>query len=302
MVDVFIRDLDKDGAAGGEEVAGEQEAVAQVGQVRVQAELPGVAVGLDHFRFAGHVFVVIVGDVALADERLEVAAELDAVGRVHVDHLHLAAKAFVAQQRVHGHQGVAQHHPVRPVVLVLIGAEHLVRHGMLRVGEQLEHGELFVLAFAVALERFQDGAGGEAFMDEQGQGRHVEAQALGFPGPVEEGLGQGPQFCRGGLGFRNGFGGQDALEQGFAFFARRVLSVPFQGRGKRGVVAIALRRLFFAELRLGADVRAEQAFRFRMLVRLHLCRPGGGTSRLRFPSAHSQPSSQSRGENLIELS
>ncbi len=73
----------------------------------MDAQLPGVAEGLDHFRFLGQVFVLAVLDVALVDEGLEVGAVLDAVGRVDVDHLHLAGHALLLQQRVHHQQAVA---------------------------------------------------------------------------------------------------------------------------------------------------------------------------------------------------
>ena len=55
--------------------------------------VPGVAVGLDHLRLAGEVLLLVL-HVALADLGLEVAGELDAVGRVDVDHLDLAGEVL----------------------------------------------------------------------------------------------------------------------------------------------------------------------------------------------------------------
>jgi hypothetical protein len=55
---------------------------------------------------------------ALADEGLEVAAVLDAVGRVDVDHLHLPGHALLLQQAVHHQQAVAGDQPVGPAAVV----------------------------------------------------------------------------------------------------------------------------------------------------------------------------------------
>ena len=64
----------------GSAARGHEQTVPHVGQVRVEAQLPGVAVGLDHLRLAGQVLVVVVFDVALADEGLEVGAEFTPYG------------------------------------------------------------------------------------------------------------------------------------------------------------------------------------------------------------------------------
>ena len=82
---VLIADLHEDAAGLGEQVAGDDEPVAQVGQVGVDAELPGVAEGRDLLRLAGGVLGLAVLHVALAGAHLPVGAELDAVGRVEVD-------------------------------------------------------------------------------------------------------------------------------------------------------------------------------------------------------------------------
>ena len=55
---------------------------------------PGVAEGLHLLGFAGDVFGFSVAHVAARVGPLEVGVELDAVGRVEVDALHLAAQAF----------------------------------------------------------------------------------------------------------------------------------------------------------------------------------------------------------------
>ena len=92
-MDVLVADLDEAAAALGEQVPRDDEPVAQVGEVRVDAEFPGVAECLDLLDLEAGVFELAVLHVALAGADLPVRAELDAVGRVHVDHLDLAAQA-----------------------------------------------------------------------------------------------------------------------------------------------------------------------------------------------------------------
>ena len=59
-------------------------------------------------------------NVAAGGGPLEVGVELDAVGRIDVDALHLAAQPFALRQRRHHPQAVAEDHPVRPVGVVLV--------------------------------------------------------------------------------------------------------------------------------------------------------------------------------------
>ena len=81
-MDVLVADLHEDATALSEQVAGGDEAVAQVGQqvgqVGVDAQLPGVAERLDLLDLAGGVLELAVLDVALAGGDLPVGAELDA--------------------------------------------------------------------------------------------------------------------------------------------------------------------------------------------------------------------------------
>jgi hypothetical protein len=59
-VQVLVVDLDEDGAALGEEFSRQKQTVAQVGEIRVDAQCPGVAVGLDLLRLVGKVFVFVL--------------------------------------------------------------------------------------------------------------------------------------------------------------------------------------------------------------------------------------------------
>jgi hypothetical protein len=112
--------LHKDAAAFGKQFAGQQQPVTQVGKVGVDAQLPGVAKSPDLLRLGGEVVVLAVLDVALVDKGLEVGAVADAVGRVEIDHLHLACHTLLFQQRVHHQQAVTRHQPVGPAMRVLV--------------------------------------------------------------------------------------------------------------------------------------------------------------------------------------
>jgi hypothetical protein len=103
-----------------QQVARHGQPVAQVGEVGVDAVAPGVAEGFDLLRLARDVVGVAVLHVAAGGGPLEVGVELDAVGRVEVDALHLAAQALALGQARHHLQAVAQDHAVRPVLVVLV--------------------------------------------------------------------------------------------------------------------------------------------------------------------------------------
>ncbi|OQA95709.1 MAG: hypothetical protein BWY25_02366 [Chloroflexi bacterium ADurb.Bin222] len=117
---VLIPNLHEHAAALRQQLAGHGQPVAQVGQVGVDAQLPGVAEGADLLRLAGGVFGFAVLHVALARAHLPVGAEFDAVGRVEVDHLYPSAQPFLLRQTRHHQQRIAQDHAVGPVLLVLV--------------------------------------------------------------------------------------------------------------------------------------------------------------------------------------
>ena len=314
MVQVGVRHLDEDAARRMEQLAGDQQPVADIGQERVDAELPGVAVRLHHLRLAHHVVVGAVGHVALAHERLEVRAELHRVGRVHVDGLDLAAEPLVAEQRVHHHQRVAEDHPVHPPVPVLVCLEQPVADGEVALPEEVEQVDLPVPG--VSFQRLEDGRRREALVHEQGERRHVEGGPFGLTRPVEERLGELLQLGR--LRLRSGellpqlrknapgdfvavAGIDDARQPRDAVRERRelrlgpltggVLLIPVERRRERGVVAVRGRRHLLPELRLRAHVRPEQRARLRMRVALRPPLLPGTARRLR-PSRHlySRPS------------
>ena len=135
---IFIADLHEDRAGIGEQIAGDGEAVAEVGEVAVDAVAPGVAEGFDLLRLAGDVVGLAILHVAAGGGPLEVAVELDAVGRVEVDALHLAAQALALGKARHHLERVAEDHAVRPVLVVLVelGLVHALGDAV-EVGEEV---------------------------------------------------------------------------------------------------------------------------------------------------------------------
>src|SRR5690606_16487728 len=127
----------EDGAGIGEEIAGDGEPIAQIGEVAVDAVAPRVAEGFDLLWFAGDVGGVPVLYVAASCGPLKVAVELNAVGRVEVNALHLPAQALARGHAGHHLKLGAKDHAVRPVLVVLIdlGLVHTLRQAV-EVGEK----------------------------------------------------------------------------------------------------------------------------------------------------------------------
>ena len=132
---IFIADLHEDAAAVGEKFPRHRQPVAQIGEIGMNAERPGVAISLNHLRLARQVLLAVF-HVALAELRLEVGGEFDAVRRVEINHLHLARQVFAPREAGHHLQRVAENHAVRPVHVNLV---ELHRLGViqLRVGKQV---------------------------------------------------------------------------------------------------------------------------------------------------------------------
>src|SRR5258708_3990695 len=69
-VNVFVGDLDKAGAGSVQQILGDEKAVAEIAQVGVDAEFPGIAEGLDLLGLAGKGVVLAVGDGAVVEANL----------------------------------------------------------------------------------------------------------------------------------------------------------------------------------------------------------------------------------------
>ena len=192
QVKVFVADLDEAGTGFVEEVAGEKEAVAEIGEIGMDAEFPGVAEGTNHFRFLGEVFVFAVFDVAAIDEGLEIGAVADAVGRVNVDHLDLAGHAFFFEEGVHDEEGIAGNEAIGPAVGVAVEvhsfAEGRVFLASFKEERSLDGLERGTIAFA---DSFDDGARVNALVNVEGDRGNFEGGVLGFARPDELGIEMG---------------------------------------------------------------------------------------------------------------
>ena len=204
---ILIADLHEDAAGIGKQLLRHRQPVAQVGEVRVDAERPGVPVRLDHLRLAGQVLLPIL-HVALAKLRLEVRREPDAVGRVHVDHLHLARQILAAGEARHHLEGIPEDHPVRPVHVVAVEL-HRLRVVLLRVGEE-------VPVDVLPRQHPQDGLGGDPLVHVQGHRIDLEPRSLPLAAPFQPRLvalqrrGQDPSLLPGQRTLPGG--GQELLQ------------------------------------------------------------------------------------------
>ena len=285
MVLVLLRDLDEDAPRGMEQVPGDQEAVPQVGQVGVDAQIPGVAVGLHHLRLAHHELVVSVFRSPAAHEGLEIRAVLHAVGRVEVDRLDPTAHSFEAEQGVHHQQRIPEDQPVRPVFVVFVGAQHPFVERDLPFAEEARRQRL-----GAALHGGEDRLRRQPLVDEQRQRGNLEGEPLRLPRPVEEGLREGlqgvgvgggllqlPERRREFLRRRSLLSPPELPDQVpqpllqsrqflFRLFPLRVLAVPVERRGEGRVVAELAGRFPGPEVRVGPDVRPLGGRRLRVLV------------------------------------
>ncbi len=256
---ILIRNLHKHAPRLVQQFLRQQQPVAQVGEVGVDAQLPGVAEGLDHLRLLREVFVLAVLHVALVDEGLEVGAVLDAVGRVDVDHLHLPGHALFLQERVHHQERIARDQPVGPTALVLVEVDGVSERQVFeRRGEEVGLVGIVPLtlpspggrgfAFQAFAHRRQDARRVDALVHVQADRLHLEAQALGLAGPVEIRRGVALQFfqCR-------AHGGRIAARQRVVdeLLHLRAAEIELQGRVDVRVVAPA--RGAFVRVVLGPD-------------------------------------------------
>jgi hypothetical protein len=128
-------------------------------------------------RFAGEVFVFVL-HVAAADFGLEVAGVFDAVGRVHVDHLHLARHALLDQERVHHQERIPENEAVCPTDFVAVELDLLVS-GQGRLAEECK------LRLRLRRTASEDRLRGDAFVDMERDDVHLERGVLRFASPDE---------------------------------------------------------------------------------------------------------------------
>ena len=119
-MDVFVPYLNKDTTAFRQQLPRHHKPIAQISEIAMDTVLPGIPERLHLLRLTRHTVGLAFLHIAAARARLPVAREANAVRRVQVDHLHLAAQPFLLRQAIHHQQAVAQDHPVRPVLGVLV--------------------------------------------------------------------------------------------------------------------------------------------------------------------------------------
>lgn len=116
---VFVRDLYKYGTGVSEKLASEKQPLLEVGEVTMDAKRPSVAVGADHFRLAANV-CICRANCLVAHLILPIRRKFDAVGRIEVDHLHLARQPLAATEGTHHLQAVAEDEAVGPIDIILV--------------------------------------------------------------------------------------------------------------------------------------------------------------------------------------
>ena len=154
----------------------------------MNAQLPCIPKRLDHLGLLGQVGIATVFHVAFVGERLKVAAVLDAVRRVDVDHLYLPGHTFFVQQAVHHQQAVARYQPVGPAPVVFVEVHrcaqgHALERGFKQAGLVAAGGRRrFLLSLA---DGAQNAHGIDAFVHVQAHRIHREAGAFGFARPLQ---------------------------------------------------------------------------------------------------------------------
>ncbi len=198
---------------------------------------PCVTERFDLFRLATYPFGVAFTHFARARARLPVASETNAIGRVQVDALHLAAQPLLLRQAVHHQQRIAENHPVRPVLGVRVELQLRLRVGdAVEIAEQigLRRTALPALALQVADQRL----GLHLLLDVDRHRRHAERRrvlrVLAAPDQlrVQIRVARIQHRRRSGLGLgeqRGGLGGRDV-----ATGHVRRMAQGFQGGGRRG--------------------------------------------------------------------
>ena len=111
----------------------------------MNAELPCVAERADLFGLARRVLHLSIFHVALPRRHLPVRSELDAVRRIEIDRLDLALQPFLLREARHHQQRVAEDHPVRPVLIVVVEIHLLVERRIVEAVEIVEQRQLGLL-------------------------------------------------------------------------------------------------------------------------------------------------------------
>src|ERR1017187_1010938 len=117
-----------------------REPIAQVGQVGMDALLPGVTKCFDLLDLASRIRDFPVSYSCIVCRYLPVGTKAYSVRRVNVDHLDFTAKVLLLCERGHHLKRVAEDHSVRPVRIVLVVLNRLPAGEAVEVCEQIQFG------------------------------------------------------------------------------------------------------------------------------------------------------------------
>ena len=96
----------------------------------------------------------------------------------------MAGQRLLFQQRVHHHQAVAGDEAVGPAVLVAVELGGLADDGRV-VFQQGKEGMLLLLVAVTFAHGLDDGAGVDALVDVEGDGRNLKGGVLGLARPLQ---------------------------------------------------------------------------------------------------------------------
>src|SRR5262245_34289391 len=101
----------------------------------MDTECPRISVRFYRLRLTSEILIAVLY-VTLAKLWLKIGTELDAVGRIDVNHLYFAREIFAPGKACHYLERVTQNHSVRPVNGMLVELNGLMI-GLLRIREQI---------------------------------------------------------------------------------------------------------------------------------------------------------------------
>ena len=134
---ILIADLHEYRSAGRQQIPRHGQAVAQIGEIAVDAIGPSVAERLHLFGFAAEMIGLAVLHIAAGGAPLKIAVEFDPVRRVDIDALHLTLQPLPLRQARHDFQAIAQDHAVRPMLIMRIKFGALIGRDAIEIREQI---------------------------------------------------------------------------------------------------------------------------------------------------------------------
>src|SRR5262245_1182696 len=103
------------------------EPIPEISQIGVYIVLPSITESFHLLWLTANVLALPIFDVARKRRNLPIRIESYAIWRVDIDALHLAAQMLALSEARHYEQAVAEDHPVRPMLVVLVELESRLR-------------------------------------------------------------------------------------------------------------------------------------------------------------------------------